>query len=107
MRGLNKAEGAVLRKIALSHGYVARSGRNASDGSPIRLILAINAGQVATVLLDAEERTAVILWLQEQAANAGRLEETICALASQLRAAAERAQALEDEDIQSAIEERR
>jgi hypothetical protein len=107
LTALNKSERDAFDGVAEQHGYVVTEGRRAGKGHGLHLILAINSGEVATVLLDAEKRDKLIKWLEEQAPNAGRLEEAIRALASQLHAAAERAQALEDEDIQSAIEERR
>lgn len=84
---------AALRKIAERHGYTATRGPHVGQGSPSELVQAMDAGELATVLLDSDERWQLIAWLETQAAamdNPGYgLPETIRSLAAQLRTAAE------------------
>lgn len=105
MRWLNKAETAALAEIALRYGFIAQRGPSAKDGAlagnPITLLLAIIAGEVATVFLDSDERRHAIGILEVHP------DEVLQDIAKQLRRAAEREQANEDEDIVEAIEERR
>lgn len=105
MRGLNKAESDALRGIALQHGYLAARGPTAKDGAqagnPIALLLAIISGEVATILLDSDDRWHAIQTLEASA------DPVLKDIGIQLRRAAEREQAIEDEDITRAIEERR
>jgi len=93
---------AALRKIAERHGYTATRGPHANQGSPSELVQALDAGELATVLLDSDERWSVISWLESQAAamdNPGYgLPETIRSLAAQLRVAADIERQLEAEE---------
>jgi len=83
---------AGLRPVAAAHGYLAGRGPTPGQGSPAALCQAIIVGEVATVLLDPDERRHVIIWLDEQAEQIEDplLADTIRSLAWQLRAAAER-----------------
>lgn len=95
MRGLNKAESDSLRSIALKHGYSATRGPLVKDGqesgNAIELLLAIISGEVATVLLDTDERWRAIGLLEAHE------DEAIRSIGEQLRWAAEReAQSGED-----------
>lgn len=104
MRGLNKAESVVLRDIALCHGYTVTRGPTAKNGAeagnPIELLLAVISGEVATVLLDSDERWQIIAELERHAAALdGWLSEGIRKVASQLRAAAEREHQLDAEEL--------
>lgn len=105
MRGLNKAESDALAAIALRYGYIATRGPSAKAGAeagnPIALLLAIISGEVATVLLDQDERWQAIRTLEATGVP------ILLDIAAQLRSAAERERANEDEDIAEAIEERR
>jgi len=103
MRGLNKAESRALAAIALRYGYIVSHGPTAKNGAgnPIALLLAIISGEVATILLDSDERWHAIRLLEAHE------DETLRDIGAQLRRAAEREQAIEDEDTTEAIEERR
>lgn len=88
MRGLTKAESDELRTIALSHGYTASRGPTAKGkavvGNPIELLLCIISGEVATVVLDIDERWQAIRLLEAHA------DPTLRNIGAQLRSAAER-----------------
>lgn len=102
MRGLNKAESEALAAIAARYGYIAQRGPTAKErGNPIALLLAIISGEVATILLDADERWRAIELLETSG------NDILFDIAAQLRRAAVREQAIDDEDITEAIEERR
>ncbi len=100
---------AALRRIAERHGYTATRGPRHGQGNPSELIQALDSGELATVLLDSDRRWHLIQWLDAQAARCADLylAEDIAAVAGQLRAAADRERAIEDEDSVEAIEERR
>ena len=103
-QNLTQPENAALAQIAAHHGYVVKRGPTAKDGVeagyPLMLLLAIISGEVVTILLDTDER-----WHAIQALETSD-DEVLHDIAIQLRRAAEREQALEDEDIEQAIEER-
>lgn len=88
MRGLNKAESEALRAIALYHGYTATRGPlvkgGQESGNAIELLMAVISGEVATVLLDDDERWHAIRLLE---ASGDAILESV---ARQLRTAAER-----------------
>jgi len=90
-QNLTKSESAILRQIALDHGYRAISGPAVKDGaeagSALLFLLAIISGEVATVLLDTDQR-----WYAIDKLEASR-DEVLIELAANLRAAAEREQA--------------
>lgn len=101
MRGLNKAESAALATIALQYGMVVSSGPTAKNGAragnPIALLLGIISGEVATVFIDDDgggERAEAIRLLL--ASEHGVLRD----IGLQLRRAAEREGAIENEDIE-------
>lgn len=79
---LTREEAAAWRAIAARHGYTARTGPRAGEGSGMQLTLAIIAGEVRTVLLDPDDRAAVARWLEEQ--DAGPLTDALRSLAAQL-----------------------
>jgi hypothetical protein len=91
VRGLNKAESAALRHIARSHGYTVSRGPTAKDGAeagnPILLLLAIISGEVATVLMDDEDRRWHAIRLLE-----AHDDESLRDIGGQLRLSAEREQ---------------
>lgn len=91
---------AALRKIAERHGYTATRGPRAGQGSPSELVQALDAGELATVLLDSDERWQIIAELDRHAATLdGWLSEGIREVANQLRAAAEREHQLDAEEL--------
>lgn len=69
MRGPTKEETEALRAIALQHNLTATTGPMIKDGqkagNPSALLRAIISGDVATVLMSEDVRTALI-WLAEQ-----------------------------------------
>ena len=89
---------AALRRIAERHGYTATRGPHPGQGNPSELIQALDAGELATVLLDSAERWQIIAWIEAQVAtmdNPGYgLPESLRSLAHQLRIAAELEQRL-------------
>lgn len=88
---------AALRTIAERHGYVETRGLNVGKGDPSKVLQAMAEGELATVLLDDDERWSIINWLDEQAKNADvLLAETIRSLALQLRDSAKQAQDVEE-----------
>lgn len=101
MRGLNKAESAALSAIALRYGYIASRGPSTKggqeSGNPIMLLLAIISGEVATILLDQDERWQAIKRLEESG------DPIFLDIAAQLRRAAELERAIEDADIREAL----
>lgn len=85
MKWLNKADEAALRTIAERHGYTASSGPHAGAGSASRLIEAIIAGEVKTVLLPEDEIPHLVAWLLASAETAPvLLQDQIRSLARQL-----------------------
>lgn len=101
MRGLNKVESDALAAIALQYGYIASRGPTAKNGqasgNPIALLLAIISGEVATVLLDSDERWHAIALLEAHD------DKVLRDIGMQFRRAAERERAIEEEDITEAI----
>lgn len=100
---------AALRRIAERHGYIATRGPHAGRGNPSELVQALDAGELATVLLDSDARWRVIAELERHAAT---LEDTdydlslaIRSAADQLRAAAEREYQLEVEELADYLDE--
>jgi hypothetical protein len=96
-QNLTIAESAALREVALSHGYTATRGplvKNGQEsGNAIELLLAIIAGEVATVLLGDEERAHAIGLLEASG------DDVLMSIARQLRAAAERERLHDDEEL--------
>jgi hypothetical protein len=58
---------AALRRVAERHGYTSTRGPRAGQGNAIEVILALDSGELATVLLPDEQRWWLIRWLHEQA----------------------------------------
>lgn len=84
MKWLSKADESALRAIAERHGYTAGSGPHAGQGSTSRLIDAIIAGEVKTVLLPDDEIPHLIAWLLDSAETApALLQDQIRSLARQ------------------------
>lgn len=87
-QNLNKVESDALRGVALQHGYTATRGPlvkgGAESGNAIELILAIISGEVATVLMDSDERWYAIEKLESSN------DEILVSIGRQLRCAADR-----------------
>jgi hypothetical protein len=94
------ALGAALRRIARKHGYIAQRGPHAGDGNPAELAMALDSGEVATILLEREQQERVVAWLQEQTQTIedGLLAETLQSLTEQLREAMERHRTYQTEE---------
>jgi hypothetical protein len=91
---------AALRRVAERHGYASSRGPRHGQGSPSALVQALDAGELATVLLDSDERWHIIAELERHAdAVDGWLADGIRAVADQLRAAAEREQQLDADEL--------
>lgn len=80
---------AALRKVAERHGYVATRGPRPGQGSPSELIQALDDGELATVLLDPDDRAWLVAWLREQAEAMGSDERMAALYAPILRSVAE------------------
>jgi len=81
---------AALRTIAERHGYTASRGPHAGRGSPSELIQALEAGELATVLLDPDDRWQFIVWLEcyDFTGAPFGLADTAASVARQLRTSA-------------------
>lgn len=90
-----------LRDAAARHGYISKHGRHTGQGNPSEFILALDVGEIATILLDNEERWQVIAWIERQVQlnPASDIYYALQSLASQLRDAAEREQKHESEEL--------
>ena len=91
MKYLNAVQEAKLREIAERHGYRATTGLHARQGNSTSFLRAIVAGDVTTVQIPDEDRSYLLVWL-DQAAHELELEGNLVAgmvrdLADQLRAA--------------------
>jgi len=62
---------ARLNALAAAHGYTATRGPTAGQGNLAELLRAIDAGEVALVLLPEQNRASAIRWLREQAQQLG------------------------------------
>jgi len=58
---------ARLNDQAAAHGYTAVRGPTAGQGNLAELLRAIDAGEVALVLLPEQNRASAIAWLRDQA----------------------------------------
>lgn len=81
LAALREAEKAALRQVAAAHGY-----------NELTFLLAIVGGELATVLLDPDDRDRAIRVL------AAHADPALQDIAAQLRRAAEREQAAADLD---------
>ena len=92
-----------LNELAGSMGYLAVSGRTVGQGNLAALLVAIDAGEVAVVLLPDEQRAMAARWLREQAvamaANAP-LAEALGSIAASLEDAADRERAADAREIE-------
>ena len=88
MRVVKAAEEAILRSLAARHGFMAESGPYAGEGSASRLITALIAGEVSTVLLTPGELRKLVRWLETASSPApDDLTGILDKLIPQLRAA--------------------
>jgi len=88
-RGLNNEQVATMRRrlndLAAELGYVAWSGPTAGQGNLAAMLQAIDAGEVAVVLLSDEQRRQAARWLNEQAGQvSGPLGEALDTIAASL-----------------------
>lgn len=84
---------ASLNEIARSHGYIAHGGPTHGEGNAAALLVAIAAGEVATVLLSDEQRSMAIDFLTDAAAAAPwPLRDALASIAESLSDAAAREQ---------------
>jgi len=92
-----------LNELARSMGYLAVSGRTVGQGNLAALLVAIDAGEVALVLLPDEQQGMVARWLRERAvamtANAP-LAEALSTIAAALEAAVDRERAADAREIE-------
>jgi len=101
LTALLSAERALFAAIAASHGYIVSAGPRAGHGDAVQFIQAINAGEIAAILLGDEERAhAITLLLAHE-------DETLRAIGEQLRSAIRREEQADQDEVQEYIEERR
>ena len=103
-RSMEKAEVNALRsrlnELAGSMGYLAVSGRTVGQGNLAALLVAIDAGEVAVVLLPDEQQGMVARWLREQAeCQPAPLAEALGVIAASLEDAADRERAADAREI--------
>lgn len=90
-RGLSKANTNALRSrlnaIAAEFGYIAERGPTAGQGNLAVMLEAIDAGELALVLLPPEQQGAVAEWLREQVVEleSGAADFTTLALSEALQ----------------------
>ena len=90
-----------LNELARSMGYLAVSGRTVGQGNLAALLVAIDAGEVALVLLPDEQRAMAAAWLREQAeGQPGPLAEALSTIAASLEAAVDRERAADAREIE-------
>ena len=90
-----------LNELARSMGYLAVSGRTVGQGNLAALLVAIDAGEVAVVLLPDEQRGMAARWLREQAeCQPGPLAEALGSIAASLEDAADRERAADAREIE-------
>ncbi len=85
MRPLTAKDEAMLRTIAERHGYVAARGPHTGEGSASRLIDALLADEVVTLVLTPADRRRLVAWLDEAPPPDGRLVTILRSVATQLR----------------------
>ena len=85
MRPLTAKDEATLRAIAERHGYVAARGPHTGEGSASRLIDALLADEVVTLVLTPADRRRLVAWLDEAPPPDGRLVTILRSVATQLR----------------------
>lgn len=62
-QNLTPAEATVKRQVAAGHDLRISRGKHAGEGSALQLDLGIINGTIATLMLDADSRKAVIDWI--------------------------------------------
>jgi hypothetical protein len=72
IRGFDQEHANALRlrlnEIAAEFGYTSERGPTAGEGNLTQMLIAIDEGELALVLLPDEQRAWAINWLDEQAA---------------------------------------
>lgn len=78
-----------LNEIAKGYGYTAERGATAGQGNLADMLQAIDAGELALVLLPDEQRDSVVRWLLNQAETVqdATISEALESIARQLNAA--------------------
>lgn len=91
-----------LNELAGSMGYKADpKSPTAGQGLLAALLVAIDAGEVALVLLPDEQRAMAVAWLREQAeCQPGPLAEALGSIAASLEAAVDRERAADAREIE-------
>ena len=91
-RGLSQADTNALRSrlnaIAATFGYTAERGPTSGQGNLAAMLEAIDAGELALVLLPPEQQIAAAEWLRERAATPNASDFASLALAEALEAIA-------------------
>lgn len=100
LTALNKAERDAFDAIAQAHGYIVHDGPRQGQGNALYLALAIISGEVATVLMEEDQRWYAIGKLEQSG------DDVLIELAANLRTTAEREQAREREEIAEYFENR-
>lgn len=102
-KGLGQRDANAMRrrlnKIAASYGYRSERGPTNGEGNAAEMLVAIDGGELATVLLPDEQRSAVIAWIESNADSLSNLTagDGLKSIARQLQAAIEREKEAEEE----------
>jgi hypothetical protein len=64
-QNLTPTETTIKRQVAAAHGLRISRGQHFGEGSALQLDLAIITGKIATLMLDAEGRQALIDWITQ------------------------------------------
>ncbi len=108
-KGMSQEEVNAMRQrlntIAASHGYTSERGPTTGEGNAAEMLMAIDSGELATVLLADEERASVIAWLDQQAeqlrSTDALLADTVKTIANQLYAAVRRERDAEEQEMRN------
>ncbi len=95
-----------LNTIAASYGYCADRGPTTGKGNAAEMLMAIDEGELAIVLLPDEQRAAVIEWIEKNASTIGNfmVGEALESIARQLQAAIEREKETEKEILNDLLD---
>jgi len=90
---------ARLNVVAASHGYIAHRGPTAGQGALAHLLIAIDAGEVATLLLPDEQINQALDHLDALVAQDRWRYEWAADIAGALRVALKRKQAMDAAEL--------